>query len=212
MKYNPNFFDPKDFDDARGIVLTQEGCSSEWRWEVETRWNLQMIDTFWNVNEDSIVLDWGCGCGRISKALIDTFGCRVVGVDISEKMLDLASQYVNSDKFIPIPASSAQRVIEKNTFSHAIAIWVFQHSIDIDKEIPFVRDSLRPDGQLFVVENISKAIPSEDRMNFFNDDVPTLPLLQQNFAMESNGKIPLKFTTNQIHLNSWWAMLKKQNN
>jgi len=210
MNYNPNFFSPKDFDEARSIVLTQEGCSSEWRWDVETRWNLQMIDTFWNVNEDSIVLDWGCGCGRMSKALIDAFGCRVVGIDISPEMLKLATKYVNDDRFSPMMAQKALKTIDEGTFTHAIAIWVFQHSINIQEEIPFVRKVLKKDGQLFVVENVSKAIPSVGEMNFFNDGVPTLPILQQNFELEANGKIPLKFTTQQIHNHSWWVMLKKE--
>lgn len=210
MNYNPNFFNPKDFEDAKNIVLTQEGCTSEWRWEVETRWNLQMIDTFWNVNEDSVVLDFGCGCGRMSKALIDAFGCRVVGVDISGEMLKHAVKYVDDERFTPMMASKALSSIEPNTFSHAIAIWVFQHSINIQEEIPFVKNILKDDGQFFVVENVSKAIPSEERMKFFNDGVPTLPLLQQNFGHEANGKIPLKFTTKRIHEHSWWVMLKKE--
>lgn len=211
MNYNPDFFTPKDFNDAVNIVLTQEGCTSEWRWEMETRWNLQMIDTFWNVDENSVVLDYGCGCGRMSKALIDTFGCRVVGVDINGEMLKHATKYVNNERFTPITVSKALRSIDSNTFTHAIAIWVLQHSINIQEEIPFVKKVLKNDGQFFVVENVSKAIPSEERMKFFNDGIPTLPLLQSNFELEANGKIPLKFTTKQIYDHSWWVMLKKEN-
>ena len=35
------------------------------------------------INETSCVVDFGCGMGRMSKAIIDTFNCEVIGVDIN---------------------------------------------------------------------------------------------------------------------------------
>lgn len=208
--YNPDFFQPTDIEDAKKIILTEEGCSSEWRWEVETKWNAKMLDTFFDINEDSVVLDWGCGIGRMSKVLIDTYGCRVIGVDLNNDMLSYAKEYVNSNRFIPIQTSDAYNKIKPNTITHAISIWVFQHSINIQEEIPFIKDCIRPGGQIFVVENISKAIPSSGEIEYYDDGVSTQPLLDQNFVVQSHGTIPLKYTTEQIYKTSWWAILAKQ--
>lgn len=37
------------------------------------------------------VLDWGCGCGHTSSWLVQTFGARVVGVDIVPSAIAFAN-------------------------------------------------------------------------------------------------------------------------
>lgn len=210
--YNKDFFKPKDVDDAKRIILTEEGCSTEWRWDVETRWSLQMLDTFWDLNEDSVVLDWGCGIGRMSKAMIDNFGCRVVGVDLQREMLEHAIKYVDNDKFSCLPYDNIFFNMPVDHFTHAIGIWVFQHSPFVQFELPLIYKALKGDGKLFVVENVSKAIPTNaenGKMHFFDDGVATKPILDLNFNLEAKGQIPLKFTTNQINKTSWWGFFNR---
>ena len=43
---------------------------------------LQHLDQL-KLTSDSWVLDYGCGVGRLAKVMIEHYGCRVVGVDIS---------------------------------------------------------------------------------------------------------------------------------
>jgi cyclopropane fatty-acyl-phospholipid synthase-like methyltransferase len=52
-----------------------------------------------------VVLDYGCGIGRLAKAMIDASGCSVVGLDTSPEMRKLADDYVGSDRFIAVSPS-----------------------------------------------------------------------------------------------------------
>ena len=52
---------------------------------------------------NDVVLDYGCGIGRMAKELILRHNCRVIGVDISPNMRALSVQYVNSDNFFACP-------------------------------------------------------------------------------------------------------------
>jgi SAM-dependent methyltransferase len=52
------------------------------------------------LDRNSLVLDYGCGIGRIAKELIKQTGCHVIGVDISPSMLGLAYPYVHSDNLV----------------------------------------------------------------------------------------------------------------
>lgn len=45
-----------------------------------------------HINEDTYVLDVGCGVGATACYLAKRYGCRVVGVDISERMIDRANE------------------------------------------------------------------------------------------------------------------------
>jgi SAM-dependent methyltransferase len=48
---------------------------------------------------DMCVLDIDCGIGQLSKALIQRFGCRVIGIEESRSMHSLAPAYVLSERF-----------------------------------------------------------------------------------------------------------------
>ena len=52
-------------------------------------------------NSDMVVLDYGCGVGRLAKAMIEAKGCAVIGLDISARMRTLAQDYVASDRLSP---------------------------------------------------------------------------------------------------------------
>lgn len=207
MNYNPDFFIPKDIEDAKSIILTKEGSTTEIRWEMETKWTVDLLSNITDINSESVVLDWGCGIGRLSKALINKFGCRVAGVDLQPKMIEYAINYVNDDRFIAINYEDAIRQMPSSFFTHAISVWVLQHSNKIQYEIPLLSNSLLDSGALFVLENISKAIPNET--SFYDDGIPTKEILNKYFKFDSYGKIPLKYTTKAVHDNSWWALLSK---
>jgi cyclopropane fatty-acyl-phospholipid synthase-like methyltransferase len=206
-KYNPDFFIPSDLQNAKEIILTQEDQTVDIRWEKETEWSLKLFDALFEADENSVILDWGCGIGRLSKTLIDRYNCKVVGVDIQQKMLDYAKDYVNSDNFTPMLYPENLLEFPKNKFTHVISVWVFQHSNNVQFEIPTIYNSLVDDAKMFVVELDKKAIPNDT--GFYDDGVPTRSILEKYFHPESLGKIPLKYTSNKIQDMSWWGILKK---
>jgi 2-polyprenyl-6-hydroxyphenyl methylase/3-demethylubiquinone-9 3-methyltransferase len=73
-----------------------------------------------NLNKSDIVLELGCGYGRVMKELVP-FSSKVIGIDTSFESLGLARQYVVSDsphhliqssaKMLPFPEDSVDRVV-----------------------------------------------------------------------------------------------------
>ena len=98
--YSPRIFEVKNVDEAKSIILTPEkGIKTEERWEKETPFTVKQISERLHPDSSSMLLDYGCGIGRIAKGLIQKMKCRVLGVDISLTMRQLAPGYVNSPLF-----------------------------------------------------------------------------------------------------------------
>ncbi|HZD65740.1 MAG TPA: methyltransferase domain-containing protein [Acidimicrobiales bacterium] len=74
-----------------------------------------------------VALDFGCGVGRLSQALLGTFA-RVVGVDIAPSMIKEARRY-NSDssRCRYVATSDLSSRFAPETFDFALSIYVLQH-------------------------------------------------------------------------------------
>jgi ubiquinone/menaquinone biosynthesis C-methylase UbiE len=208
-EFNSNFFMPNNLDEAKNIILTPEDSDVESRWKKETEWISKTTNIFMNIDSNSVILDWGCGIGRISKFLIEEYGCKVVGVDLQPKMIELSKEYVNSHNFSSISYNDIFTELPKNKFTHVFACWVFQHSDKVQYEIPLIYQSMDFDSKLFVLEIDKKAIPNKVG-GFFDDGISSKSVLEKYFDPEVIGKIPLKYTTKKIKNMSWWAVLNRK--
>jgi len=176
MNYLKEAFYPRDIGHAKEICLSPEyGISNKFEKETEATINTLVSNLY--VHNDSNVLDFGCGVGRLSKGLIERLGCSVVGVDFSEPMLQAASEYVYSKKFTPLPSPvSDQNKLELiNKFDTALAVYVLQHSPTPHEDVQFIYDSLTNDGKFIFVNEKKRFIPvGIDRINsgliYWDDD------------------------------------------
>jgi len=105
LTYDPSVFQVNDLAAAMKIILTEEDSSSDKRWKTETPYAMDLIGQYLTIDRDSLLLDYGCGIGRVAKELIARYGCRVIGTDISAQMRALAPSYVNSTDFWPVHRS-----------------------------------------------------------------------------------------------------------
>src|SRR5260221_8560231 len=97
--YRPDIFEVSDLESAMQIILTPEtGTTTQERWEYETPYLVNEIGRTLGLDDNSCVLDYGCGVGRIARGLIERYHCFVIGVDISTGMRQLAPEYVKSDR------------------------------------------------------------------------------------------------------------------
>jgi SAM-dependent methyltransferase len=124
--YDPGrYTDIETLDEAVSIITTEtEGMTAQQRWENETPALMSLIERF--IPRESLVLDYGCGAGRLSKPLIQKHGCRIVGVDISPNMRALADSCVNSPLFCAMDPLMFDELIWSKTqgiFAGAIAVW-----------------------------------------------------------------------------------------
>ncbi len=94
------------------------------------------------------VIDLGCGCGYLTRLLAKK-AKSVIGVDISEKSIDLAkkrsSEYSNID-YVHIDIESYSSLAVESSFSTAIANMTLMDVLFLDKVIKTVKLILKPQG------------------------------------------------------------------
>ncbi len=94
-------------------------------------------------------LDFGCGVGRLSRALGVYFD-EVYGVDISARMIELAQQYTPSCKFL-LNQSDDLSLFERDFFDFVYSNIVLQHQETKDNAKAYIREFVRvvkPDGMI----------------------------------------------------------------
>jgi 2-polyprenyl-3-methyl-5-hydroxy-6-metoxy-1,4-benzoquinol methylase len=205
LTYDPGVFQANDLATAMRIILTAEDASTEARWKAETPYVADMTGRFIAVNRDSLLLDYGCGVGRIAKELIARYGCRVIGVDISPQMRALAPLYVDSDRFLACSPTMLDGLVQDGvTFDGVLAIWVLQHCFRPTDDIARIRRALKPNGRLFVFNNKQRVVPTRER-GWTDDGIDLRAMLCNEFALLNEGTHPLEHTTPLIVKHTYWA-------
>jgi len=188
--YLPSVFDVRDVDEARRIILTPEaGTTTDERWARETPWMVERILEHCPLDAQSAVLDFGCGLGRMSRALIEATGCFVIGVDLSTSMRQLAPGYVGSPRFAAIAPSMLDVLIARGLrVELAISVWVLQHVARPDPDLKRLHAALRDDGVLFVANNLRRAVPTD--RGWAHDGIDIAERLDALFTRSWRGTLP----------------------
>ena len=132
-------------------------------------------------SKKSVVLDYGCGIGRISKELIEQTGCTVVGVDVSPNMLALSFDYVMSPNFTPCSLKNLSVLIKSGLkFDVAFAILVLQHFAEPQTDIKSIHRALKTNGHIYLLNEKNRCVPifnettREQNWNIDNIDIHEL--------------------------------------
>ncbi len=182
LTYNPGVFDFASPADAMKIILTPEGAlTTEQRWARETPYLATLMADAVAIDSNSLILDYGCGVGRMARALIERHGCRIIGADISASMRALAAAYVGSERFLACSPDMLDDLVWRGiVFDAALSVWVLQHCIEPETDVARIKRALKPGGQLFVVNNITRAVPTVERP-WVNDGIDMRALLGREF-------------------------------
>lgn len=164
LYYCKDMFKVKNMEEAKNIILTEErqGGNYENRWDRETVYMLELFQKGLGDLNGKVILDFGCGIGRLSKALIENFNCCVLGVDISPSMRQLAPEYVNNDRFSVISYELFCELVGKGKLQVdvGLAVYVLQHVYDPAHDIKLLSEAVKE--QLFVLNLKHRAIPVMD--------------------------------------------------
>jgi SAM-dependent methyltransferase len=156
MPYIKEVFDVTTFEQAKHVVLTSDPNDPK-KFENETNFLVNAIAEQNILDNDSVVLDFGCGMGRVSKALIEKFDCKVIGLDISASMLTFAKLYTaNVKKF-----EGTHKYDTPNSVDVAMSILALQHSEDPAKEIDNIINTLKPGGTFVLLNESTRYVPSD---------------------------------------------------
>jgi len=109
--------------------------------------------------QGKIILDAGCGCGRLTKAL-SRFGKEIIGIDISSS-IGMAYQTCMSGKNTAIiQADVLNPPFQKATFDYVWAEDTICYVKEVRKAFDLLSDLVKPSGKLFV------RVPCIDRSCF----------------------------------------------
>ncbi len=208
--YNPEIFSVRDEAQAKAIILTAENSTTEARWVQETPLISGLIHDQIELGVDSVILDFGCGIGRMAKALIDRYGCRVVGVDISPSMRSLSVGYVNSGRFFACAPEMARLLIDQGLrVDLAMSIWVLQHCLHPAQDIQLLRDALKPQGRLFVVNNVHRAVPTTEG-GWVSDGIDIKATLARAFAYRAGEMLRSPDVPSNLSEITYWAAFERK--
>lgn len=198
--YSPRVFEAvSSVEHAKAVILTEEDQTTERRWRVETPWLVDLAFRKLEISAGSVVLDYGCGIGRLAKGLINKFGCKVVGVDISANMRALAVHYVGSPKFTAIPPEH----LRDHRFDAALAVWVLQHCADPASDIAAI--DLATQGPVLVVNTKHRAVPNQSN-EWFDDGADVAGLLDRRFRTLDGGTLPAHVSAPRIARQTYWRV------
>lgn len=164
-------FHPKNLNEAQHAAVGNcNGISMEQRWAEETPVFANAILRHKD-NEDKIILDFGCGAGRLSKEILarsdkENLGLTVIGVDNSPEMLRLAKDNVNHKDFIPLKPEELNQTVD-----FAYLVYCLQHipAIAIRETLQRIFTFLKPNGKLFYCSSDYRMAVRFDQAGFFDD-------------------------------------------
>jgi SAM-dependent methyltransferase len=215
--YYPEIFNVADIEAAKDVILTNEGpgADTDTRWSVETPYVMSLIAGALAPNAGTLVLDYGCGIGRMAKAMIDTTGCSVIGVDISASMRSLANDYVASERFTALSPQQFDRLTASGLrVDAAISIWVLQHCFAPANDIARIHRGLVPGGGCFILNMPKRAVPARltetagNRFDWLSDGIDVKVLLREAFLVEAEGEPDQSGLPNMADAGAYWMRLR----
>ena len=208
--YDPRVFNVNDIAQAMAIIMTPEGSTTADRWENETPYLADLIAEEFAITADSLLLDYGCGIGRMSHELIKRHNCRIVGVDISPSMRALSVVYTRTDRFMSCSHEMLEGLVARGLrFDAALAIWVLQHCATPAQDMARIRAALKPGGDLYAVNGNVRSIPTTE-MGWVNDGLDIRSMLAAEFELVRDGRLARERTTDIIADGTFWATYRRR--
>ncbi|HJN08732.1 MAG TPA: hypothetical protein QF564_08560 [Pirellulaceae bacterium] len=132
--FRPEVDEVSTLEQAMAVTVTPEqGTTTEERWKKETDFLVEDIGKQLELGPEDCVLDYGCGAGRLAKAMIDGYGCRVIEVDSSKSMRLLSPDYVLSDRFTVWSPQLLGKMTEKGFASRRVSVCGFYSTYSVQK-------------------------------------------------------------------------------
>jgi ubiquinone/menaquinone biosynthesis C-methylase UbiE len=142
------------------------------------------------VDRDGRILDVGCGSGWATRLMAQraTEG-RVVGIDISDEMVELARSSSGNMPNVEFHVASAEALpFSSDEFTHAFSMESLYYYADISAALTEIHRVLRPKGQLAIVVDLYlENVASHQWVEQLNVPVQLLSSLQYRMLLETAG-------------------------
>jgi len=182
--YYPGFFTTDSISSSKDIILSAgSGMTVDERWEHETKWLVEKIKFG---NERDLVIDYGCGIGRLAKEIKNP----VLGVDISPSMIEQSISYVNKSTFSCITPEMLT-ILSKNGLkvSGAYAVWSLQHVLNVVEVIETLMRVIKPGGLFWLMDLLVRRVPCseiiDDTFTYLDDGIKITGLIDKWCDLET---------------------------
>lgn len=138
------------------------------------------------------VLDAGCGTGLLVHGMSSTIGSqgRIVGVDFSDDMLELAKQRCSDLTNIELQQGSVTQLdFDDNSFDAASCIQTLLYVDDVETALSELHRVLKPGGRVAILETDWRGVVLNSP-----DEVMTRKILDAWDAAVSSPNLPVKLT------------------
>jgi SAM-dependent methyltransferase len=207
--YHPGVFDVRDMAHAMRTILTPGDSTTEQRWLTETPYVVDLIDASMKITAETILVDYGCGIGRMAKELIMRLGCSIIGIDISHSMRGLGAVYVASDRFCSCSPAMFDTMLGRGFKADAaISIWVLQHCLNPVEDIERLYRGLNTGAGLFILNLDYRVVPTIEH-GWVNDEVDVKAILNEKFMLQEEGRPSPEGTTELTAQRAFWASYRR---
>lgn len=134
-------------------------------------------------NKNSVVLDFGCGIGRLSYFLAP-YVKKVIGVDVSEKMIEVAKlkNAAPNIEYYHINNNNTHEVLSNFKVDCLFSYWVMQHISDerIKELLKDFSALLNKDGKIYIFEQIQYKISVSEEVHVMRKEEDYIRLFESN--------------------------------
>ena len=109
-----------------------------------------------DIQEGESVLDLGCGTGVLGKQLLETPAKEILGVDVSDKMIEVAQQKYQGIARISYLCKDFYE-LRHEPFDHIICYNAFPHFLDVEGYVKQAYSLLKDGGTLLIAHNRGRA-------------------------------------------------------
>lgn len=145
-----------------------------------------------NLNENSKILDYGCGMGGVSQLFNNKYGCYVDGVEISENELQKAKiAFGTNDKlnFLLLEEFS----FPESNYDLVFSSQVIEHVHNPGNYLSKINSMLKDDGYLLI------GLPNIVNINY----LVNLALFSQKRALKHSENMINNYNKASNHINGW---------
>lgn len=131
-------------------MYSEKTRASIYRQEVQKNLNTPKgIFLSW-VAEGSTVLDVGCACGDLGKALKDENGCVVQGLEYNNYSIEIAKQTNAYENIIQCDLNNYKEINISEKFDYIVFGDVLEHIHSPKEVINYFKNSLKPEGEILI--------------------------------------------------------------
>ena len=137
------------FDFDRGDIAERYDRGRNLPTETISQW-LEEIAKYLPATPDLSILDLGCGTGRFTAPLARRFAARVIGLDLSKRMLALAARTLGDSGAVLVQGAAETMPFSDQFFDVVFVSMVLHHIRSSPSAIEEIRRVIKPGGKLLI--------------------------------------------------------------